>query len=55
MPVILIQDFSGAGLSSRLQPNNDALWWREKNTHQQPNTSIVLPEVNSIVDLFLVS
>lgn len=29
MPVILIQDFSGAGLASRLQANNDALWWKQ--------------------------
>lgn len=38
MAVILIQDFSGAGLSSRLKPNNNALQRREM-THQGTTSS----------------
>lgn len=34
MPIVLIQDFSGARLSGRLQPNNNALWWTEANKHK---------------------
>lgn len=32
MSIVLIQDFSGAGLSSGLQANNNALWWKKANT-----------------------
>lgn len=38
MPVIFIQDFSGARFSSRLESNNDALQWR---THKR--TSMTQP------------
>lgn len=38
MAVILIQDFSGAGLSSRLKPNNNALQRREM-TYQGTTSS----------------
>lgn len=45
MSIILIQDFSGAGLSGRLQTNNDALCCR-KTIHVSNHRSAELPEAN---------
>lgn len=37
MAVVLVQDFSGAGLSGRLQPNHDALRRMETHKREQPS------------------
>lgn len=47
MAVVLIQDFSGPGLSGRLQPDDDALWWRWTKNKSAP---LRLPQLDSIVE-----